>query len=242
MLLQSLSAQLRSRELSLADAESQLAAKDEALAAAGQETANMHKVGLLAFLRPVVGRAVVMHAAVCACTNDIMWKVSSSQALVQGWQYPLKPHPPIKLSRKQHSLLLTHTSVCCPCLVLFRPWQLWTVSVTSCQRSWTQPGMSTACWRKGLTAHAGWLMMCHGKATVHVPTWWWWGGGTLHDIITKHIPAGSAACERGGGAAALGVAGRMQLMGVRMGGGVGEGIEQAGVMVLSEAVIDIVRC
>jgi hypothetical protein len=35
---------LRSRELSLADAESQLAAKDEALAAAGQETANMHKV------------------------------------------------------------------------------------------------------------------------------------------------------------------------------------------------------
>lgn len=43
--LQSLSAQLRSRELSLADAESQLAAKDEALAAAGQETSNMHKVG-----------------------------------------------------------------------------------------------------------------------------------------------------------------------------------------------------
>lgn len=42
--LQSLSAQLRSRELSLADAEAQLAAKDEALAAAGQETANMHKV------------------------------------------------------------------------------------------------------------------------------------------------------------------------------------------------------
>lgn len=40
---QSLSAQLRSRELSLADAESQLAAKDEALAAAGQEMANMHK-------------------------------------------------------------------------------------------------------------------------------------------------------------------------------------------------------
>lgn len=42
--LQSLSGQLRSRELSLADAESQLAAKDEALAAAGQETSNMHKV------------------------------------------------------------------------------------------------------------------------------------------------------------------------------------------------------
>lgn len=42
--LQSLAAQLRSRELSLSDAESQLAAKDEALAAAGQETANMHKV------------------------------------------------------------------------------------------------------------------------------------------------------------------------------------------------------
>jgi hypothetical protein len=49
-LLQSLSAQLRSRELSLADAESQLAAKDEALAAAGQETANMHKVGQFAQL------------------------------------------------------------------------------------------------------------------------------------------------------------------------------------------------
>jgi hypothetical protein len=45
--LQSLSAQLRSRELSLADAEAQLAAKDEALAAAGQETANMHKVSLV---------------------------------------------------------------------------------------------------------------------------------------------------------------------------------------------------
>lgn len=44
--MQTLSSQLRSRELSLAAAESQLAAKDEALAAAGQETANMHKVRL----------------------------------------------------------------------------------------------------------------------------------------------------------------------------------------------------
>jgi hypothetical protein len=42
--LQSLSSDVRSLQLELADARSQLEAKDDALAAAGAETANMHKV------------------------------------------------------------------------------------------------------------------------------------------------------------------------------------------------------
>jgi hypothetical protein len=42
--LQSLSGEVRSLQLELADARSQLEAKDDALAAAGAETANMHKV------------------------------------------------------------------------------------------------------------------------------------------------------------------------------------------------------
>lgn len=42
--LQSLSAELRSLQLELADCRSQLEAKDDALAAAGAETSNMHKV------------------------------------------------------------------------------------------------------------------------------------------------------------------------------------------------------
>lgn len=63
--LQSLSAQLRSRELSLADAEAQLAAKDEALAAAGQETANMHKVRLTESHLQQVPH--LRHRASCLC-------------------------------------------------------------------------------------------------------------------------------------------------------------------------------
>lgn len=44
-MLQSLSADLRARKLEIEDLKSQIEAKDDALAAAGAETSQMHKVG-----------------------------------------------------------------------------------------------------------------------------------------------------------------------------------------------------
>jgi hypothetical protein len=145
--LQSLSAQLRSRELSLADAEAQLAAKDEALAAAGQETANMHKVGITrcAYSTPSSCQLMLwLHA----------WqqtRVSFSCAL---WPCQLPDQAP------------SHPS-CCPPV---RPWLLWTVSAMSWQLSWMQPGRSTAHWRRRQMQGTGQQMTSQGDCCgVKVP-------------------------------------------------------------------------